>query len=124
MKGVLHTVEAVLGVMIILLGVIMVYPIRAKTEVQLSEIGYVCLKELDQEGTLKYYVENDLTFDLNTSLRNCIAQIADFTFEICDTAVCNPNTVPDDKEIFVSNYLVSGYETYEANLVSVWLWLK
>lgn len=124
MKGFLHIVEAVLGVMIILLGVIMVYPVRTKSEVQLSEIGYVCLKELDQEGTLKYYVENDLTSNLNTTLRSCITQIADFTFEICDTAVCNANAVPDDKEIFVSNYLVSGYETYEANLISVWLWLK
>ena len=124
MKGVLHTIEAVLGVMIILLGVTMVYPIRAKTEVQLSEIGYLCLKELDQEGTLKYYVENDMTSNINTSLKSCIPQIADFTFEICSTVICNPSVIPNNKQIFVSNYLLSGYETYEANLVSVWLWLK
>ncbi len=124
MRGVLQTLEAVLGVMVILIGLTTVYPVREKGEFQLSTTGYNCLRQLDQEGNLKYFVENDLVIDLNNSLRDCIPRIADFTFKICNTDLCNPDVVPQNKEIFVANYLVAGHESFENNLVSLWLWLK
>lgn len=124
MKGVLHTLEAVIAVMIILLGVGFIYPLREKVELSAADVGYKCLSSLDQEGLLKYYVSNDMTSSLNNSLRNCITLGIDFNFKMCDSAVCNPDSIPDDKEIFFSSYLVSGYETYDSRLVNVWLWLK
>ena len=124
MKGILHILEAVTAVIIIILGVGFVYPMREKVELSVADVGYKCLTSLDQEGLLKYYVSNDMTSSLNNSLRNCITSAIDFNFKICDSAVCNPESIPDNKEIFTSSYLVSGYETYDSNLVNVWLWIR
>jgi hypothetical protein len=124
MKGVLHTLEAVIAVMIILLGIGFIYPLRDKPELSIAVVGYKCLSSLDQEGLLKYYISNDMTSNLNNSLRDCITPAIDFNLKICDSAVCNPDSIPDDKEIFISSYLVSGYEIYDSRLVNVWLWLK
>ena len=112
MKGVLHTLEAVIAVMIILLGVGFVYPMREKPELSIADVGYKCLSSLDQEGLLKYYVSNDMTSSLNNSLGNCITPGIGFNFKMCDSAVCNPDSIPDDKEIFISSYLLIRINTY------------
>jgi len=124
MKATIHTIEAVLGVLIVLLGMTLIYPVREREEIQLTSIGRNCLKSLDQEGILKYYVSNDMSSSLNNSLRGCLPQITDFTFKVCDSVNCNADFIPENKAIFVSSYIVSGYEGYEAKLVNLWLWLK
>ncbi len=124
MKATLSTIEAVLGVIVIFVGMTFIYPIRETGDVGLTTISYKCLESLDQEGLLRYYIANSLTTDLNNSVKSCLPGITRFEFSICDSVDCNPNSIPSDKEIFVSSYLISGYETYDSKMINLWVWLK
>lgn len=124
MKGTIDIIEAIIGAIIVLVGITMLYPVGETTEAQLTDVGYDCLRNLDQAEVLKYYVANDMTSSLNSSLRGCLPGIIEFSFKACDSVNCNPDYIPTNREVFVSGYLVSGYESYDARLVNVWLWLK
>lgn len=124
MKATLSTIEAVLGVIVIFVGMTFIYPIRETSDVGLTTVSYKCLESLDQEGLLRYYIANSLTTDLNNSIKSCLPGITRFEFSVCDSVDCNPNSIPSDKEIFVSSYLISGYETYDSKMINLWVWLK
>ena len=124
MKGVISIIEGVMAVMIIMVGISMIYPIRARGEFDFTYASYNCLKLMDQEGYLRYYVENDITDDLNTSLKSCLPGIVEYTFNYCDSVNCNPDNVPGDRDVFVSSYFLSGHENYDSKLINLWVWLK
>jgi len=125
MRGTIHTIEAILGAVILLVGIMSIYPTEETREFYFSDQGYNCLKYLDQEGLLRYYIYNDLTDDLNNSLRNCLPPISDYSFEICLTSSCISTSIPSDKSTFLSSYLVAGNTSnYDHRLVNLWIWLK
>jgi len=123
MKATIHTIEAVIGTLILLVGVMSIYPVEERTSFYFSDDGYSCLRYLDDSGLLRNYVYNDMIVELNNSLRNCLPQIASYTFKICRTTSCI-TTLPSDRSIFLSSYLLSGDNAYDKRIINVWLWLK
>lgn len=123
MRATVHTIEAVIGTLILLVGVMSIYPISQGEELHLSENGYNCLKYLDDGGQLRNYVYNALTTDLNTSLKDCLPQATGYTFKICATMDCS-DTVPTDRSVFLSSYILSGQKNYDPKIINLWVWMK
>ena len=125
MRATIHTIEAIIGAVILLVGVMSIYPIEETKEFYFSDQGYNCLKYLDQKGLLRYYVYHDLNDKLNNGLRACLPPISDYTFKICSTPSCISNSIPSDKSTFLSSYLIAGNSSnYDRRLINLWIWLK
>jgi hypothetical protein len=127
MKATFHTIEAIIGTLILLAGVMSIYPIEEKREFYFSDQGYDCLEYLDQQGLLRHYVYNSLNDELNNSLRSCLPPISGYTFEICSTMPCI-TSLPTDRSTFLSTYLIAGNNkgtpSYDPRIVNLWMWLK
>ena len=123
MKATIHTIEAIIGTLILLVGVMSIYPISDGEDVYLSEDGYNCLKYLDDSGQLRNYVYNGLITEINNSLRDCLPQVTGYTFKICATMDCS-ETLPIDRSIFLSSYLLSGQKSYDPKIINLWVWMK
>jgi hypothetical protein len=127
MKATIHTIEAIIGTLILLVGVMSIYPIEEREEFYFSDEGYDCLNYLDQKGLLRYYVYNNMLDDLNNSLRSCLLGISDYTFQICSSLPCTA-TIPTDRSTFLSSYLIAGENKNETNydprMINLWMWLK
>jgi len=124
MKAMLYTLEAVFGAVLILVGLFFISPIQQQKEFKFSETSYSCLNYLDQNELLRYYAVNDMRIELNNSLKNCLPPILDFTFEICTSPTCKSTSMPYDKPVYISSYLIAGYTNYTRNLINLWVWLK
>ena len=120
----MHTMEAILSSVLILIGVSLIFPMQQKAETSFSEDGYACLKYLDQEGLLRYYVLNSMNTELESSLKSCLPPVSDFKFKICNTADCRDVTVPYTKTVYLSSYLISGENTYNRKIINLWVWSK
>jgi len=122
MKGFIKTLEAVLGVILIIIPLFTLYTPQ-RIEEQFSDIGYNCLKDLDNRNLLRYYAVNNMNTELNNNLRDCLPYLIEFNFKICTTSVCSVN-VPENKTVFLSSYVIAGHESIEPTLINLWLWSK
>jgi hypothetical protein len=116
--------EAVLGSIIILIGIMLIFPTQQQREISFSESGFSCLNYLDQKGFLRYYMVNDMITELNNSLKDCLPALADFKFKICTTSDCIDSTIPYNKTVYLSSYLIAGENTYNRMLINLWIWSK
>lgn len=127
MKATFHTIEAIIGTLILLVGVMSIYPIQNGEEFYFSDEGYDCLNYLDQRGLLRYYVYNNLLDELNSTIRSCLPGITDYMFQICSSLPCTAN-LPTDRSTFLSSYLIAGENkgaaNYDPRMVNLWVWSK
>lgn len=122
MKAMLYTIEAVFGAILILVGIMSIFPIQQQ-ETAFSDVGYSCLNYLDREGILRYYAVNDMITELNNSLKNCLPSVMDFMVKVCSSSDCK-GTTPTDKSVYLSSYLIAGENTYNNKLINLWVWLR
>ncbi|MFH0928736.1 MAG: hypothetical protein V1818_00060 [Candidatus Aenigmatarchaeota archaeon] len=122
MKATMYTIEAVIGTLILLIGVISIFPLEQEGEFQFSYHGYDCLKYLDDAGVLRRYAYNGMNAELNSSLYNCLPRTAGYAFKICSSSPCI-ETLPE-KDVVLSSYLVSGETTYDPRIINLWVWSK
>jgi hypothetical protein len=78
---------------------------------------------MDQRGELRYYAVNNLTEELNASLRECLPSVFDFKFRMCPSSDCKED-VPSNRSVYISNYLIAGENLYNKRLVNLWMWPK
>jgi len=123
MKAMLYTVEAILGALLVLIGIMSIFPIQQQKEMIFSDVGYSCLNYLDQKGFLRHYAVNDLITELNNSLKNCLPSVTEFNFKICSSSDCKEST-PTDKNVYLSSYIIAGENSYDKRLINLWVWLK
>lgn len=124
MKGMMHTLEAVLGSVLVLVGIMMIFPVQQTSEINFSEVGYSCLNYLGQNGLLRYYAINNMNAELNDSLKVCLPSVANFKLKICSTSDCTDNDIPYDKTVYLSSYLIAGENTYNKKIINLWIWLR
>lgn len=120
----MHTMEAILGTLFILGGILLIFPSQQQNEINFSEISYSCLNSLDQGGLLRYYAVNNMNSQLNDSLRSCLPAVADFKFKTCSSSNCIDTTIPYNKTIYLSSYLIAGENTYGRKVINLWVWSK
>jgi len=123
MKGFAHTIESIFGAILILITLLNIYTIQTRPNDNLSELGYKCLKNIDNEGLLRYYALNALNLELNNNLRECLPFTIDFKFKVCSTSDCTI-PLPKDKSIFLSSYLIAGDDSFNPSLINLWIWSK
>ncbi|NIM47258.1 MAG: hypothetical protein GTN40_03825 [Candidatus Aenigmarchaeota archaeon] len=121
MKGYVKTLEAGIAIILILISMVFLFPEKTKTEPQISDVGYNCLKYLDYGKSLRYYAVNDFESDLINDLRSCLPPILNYTAKICTTTLCNTE-LPSDKTVFLSSYLISGEDSINPVLINLWVW--
>lgn len=123
MKGIMYTMEVILGAILVLLGIMVIFPAQ-QVERGFSESGYSCLNYLDQKGLLRYYTLNNMNTELNDSLKSCLPSIVDFKFKICSSSDCKDITIPYNKTVYLSSYFIAGENTYNKRLINLWIWSK
>jgi hypothetical protein len=116
--------EAILGSILVLVGIMLIFPTQQQREINFSEIGFSCLNSLDQKGFLRNYIVNDMVTELNNSLKDCLSAVADFKFKICSSSDCIDQTIPYNKTVYISSYLIAGENTYNRKLINLWIWSK
>ncbi len=119
-KGLTYTLEAIIGSVIILLALSTYFTFTPISKISTS-IGYDCLREADNKNVLRYYAANNFIEDLNSFLRNCLPTTYDFKVKICNKLPCN-ETLPENKSITISSYLISGYTNFQPLLINLWVW--
>lgn len=124
MKGLIYTLEAILGAIIILVGITLIFTGQQQKKQGLSEVSYFCLNYLDQNNSLRHYAMNNMLTELNSSLRSCLPATADFRFKVCTSSDCRDSTVPYNKTVYLSSYLVAGENTFNREIINLWVWLK
>lgn len=122
-KGFEKTLEAAIAIVLILVSMVFLFTGEEVTEPQMSVTGYECLKNLDNQGLLRYYAANDLGDSLNADLKACIPPLLNYTVKICATSTCN-TLLPINKTVFLSTYLIAGDNSFNPRLVDLWVWLK
>jgi len=124
MKGMMHTLEAVLGSVLVLVGIMMIFPVQQVSEINFSEVGYSCLNYLDQNGLLRYYAINNMNTELNDSLRLCLPPTSNFKFRVCSVTDCIDDNIPYDKAVYLSSYLIAGENYYNKKIINLWVWSR
>jgi hypothetical protein len=122
-KGFEKTLEAAIAIVLILVSIVFMFTNKEITEPQMSATGYECLKNLDNQGLLRYYAANGLEDSLNADLKTCIPPLLNYTTKICATSTCN-TVLPINKTVFLSTYLIAGDNSFNPRLVDLWVWLK
>jgi len=120
-KGFWRTFESVLAVMI-LVFFMLTLGVRYATlppEADLPERGYKMLKDLDNRGELRPYVVNNQTDALESKI-----SITGYNHAV---QICSPENVcygeePGGLNVWVSTYLVSGWNTYDPYEVKLFMW--
>ena len=123
MKGFVKTLEAGIAIVLILVSMVFLFPEKTRTEPQISDTGYSCLKYLDYEGVLRYYAVNNLEPDLISDLGDCLPPILNYTAKICTTSTCITE-LPENEAISSSSYLIAGEDFVEPTLINLWFWSK
>lgn len=123
MRGMLYTLEAILATVMILVGIVSIFPIQEQKETIFSDVGRSCLSYLDQNGLLRHYAVNGMEAELASSLRNCLPQVTDFSVKICSSSNCTAS-IPGEETVYLSSYLIAGENSYNKKLVELWVWRK
>ncbi|MEM1535335.1 MAG: hypothetical protein QW199_02425 [Candidatus Pacearchaeota archaeon] len=128
-KSALRIIEAIIGLLIILLG--LVYFVSQQTK-QLSrkehvkEIATIILDEIEKNATLRSYVQYNNINELNSSIAAMLTKLAPrYEFNFCLTAsenTCLP-ILPEKKDIYVSSLLISYVDGGNVNATKLILFL-
>ena len=121
MKGFIKTLEAGIAIVLMLVSIVFLFTQREAHKTQMSDAGYNCLRNLDNNGTLRYYSENNLEAELTSDLRGCIPPLFNYSVKICTSSSCI-SQLPFNKEIFLSSYLIAGESSFEPALINLWVW--
>lgn len=116
-KGVLYTLEAIIGGLIILSSLVLIYiPQSQQIEEDriLKELGFGCLKYLDDKGLLRYYFFNDNSTLIN-ELESCI-KIAGFSL--------SSENLSTNKTVVTVEYLIAGEKSFNPMFIKLYMWPK
>ncbi|OGI11726.1 hypothetical protein A3K64_00335 [Candidatus Micrarchaeota archaeon RBG_16_36_9] len=121
MKGFIKTVEAGIAIVLMLVSIVFLFVQNKPYEPQIADLGYNCLKNMDDDGTLRYYAENNLESNIISDLRYCIPPLFDYKVKVCTTSHCI-SELQTDKTIFLSSYIIAGSDSFNPRLVNLWIW--
>jgi hypothetical protein len=121
-KGFTYTLEIVIGTVFVLLMLSIYFVHKPITEMDTS-IGYKCLRSLDKNNILEYYSVNKDEQGLSDSLKGCLPPSYEFRVRICENLECSV-TLPENKTIIVTSYLVSGFTTFNPAFINLWMWKR
>jgi hypothetical protein len=119
-KGMMKTLEASLSIVIVLSSIVFLFPGSAVSS-QPSYDAYNCLRQMDNEGSLGYFAQNNMQDELNARLAECIPVTFNYTAKICATS-CGADL--PSKTVTLSSYMVAGSDSFSPAMINVWVWSK
>jgi hypothetical protein len=122
MKGVIYTLEAVIGTIILVAGITAVLQ-NPQEQPGFSSTGYMCLESLDKTGQLALFAVSDMDDELAASLRGCLPATLDFAVKVCPSADCS-ESLPSGRSVYASSYIIAGHDSYDRKLVNLWVWMR
>ncbi len=109
MKGVVNTIEALIGAIMILGLMIFLFTPQPMQEPDMYRTSYTCLKYAKDSENIK------------TSLDQCIPDTYKFDYRICETADCPASglvsSLPENTTIVSAEYIDSG-----PRLIKIWVY--
>jgi hypothetical protein len=133
-KGVIRVIEAVVGVLLVLLGLIYFVSQQTKTlgkEEKAREVLRFVLAEIEKNATMREYIlkqDSDSISSLNQSLKQIFSNIApQYEFSFCfakPESVCKPAGIPD-KDVYADSLFVSSFDgQVNATKLMLFVWRK
>lgn len=120
-KGQLFLLEVFIALSVLILLLLALFQVEFTNvptyQDDLSEIGYDTLNSLNEIGTLKPMVYNQLTSDLAASLEESLADNILWRLSVNNSAGSNvfniywERTPPIDASVGITDYILYGYET-------------
>ncbi|MEM4357895.1 MAG: hypothetical protein QW244_00865 [Candidatus Pacearchaeota archaeon] len=133
-KAVLRVIEAVIGVMIILMALIYFVAQQTKNlskEEKIKEIARTVLDSIEKNQTMRDYIINNEIDSLNDSIKAMLLNLFpqyDFDFCIAEEIfkICSPLRLPEKKDIYADSLFVSYEEggIIKTKKFMLYLWLK
>ena len=130
-RGVVRVIEAVVGVLLVLLGLVYFVSQQAKTlgkEEKAREVLRLVLSEIEKNETIREYIITNNKVQLNNSLRSIFANVASqYDFNFCITQpdlMCIANT--PNKDVFVDSLFISFVDKGNINATKLvlFIWQK
>jgi len=117
MKGMFHTIEAVIVLAMLMVSVAVVFkPIqRADDSTLLAKSGYSVLHHLDDSGRLRQAAASNDMASIRAELRQWLS---DFDVEIC-TLICTGTTRQD---VTAVDYFIAGYQSFDPIRIRLYMW--
>lgn len=107
MKGVVHTLEAVIAIGMLLVAVLGLFkplPV-ADNSAMLAQSGYAALQYLEDSGELRPALAAKSVETIRAALQPLLS---DFELEIC-----NPDCSGTQQRAIAIDYFISGYQAYQ-----------
>jgi hypothetical protein len=121
MKGQWKTVESIMAGLVILLFVALLTSTTIQVPVSVQSYGYKALHTLYDRGTIRGYAA-----DMNTSAISAEIETTGYLFGfnhsvmVCNETVC-AGSVPDSENVWASNLIIAGDESYEPSEVILYV---
>jgi len=122
-KGLSFTFEAILAGFLILSSLLFFFKapnLGDTSTVGVSEMGYDCLRSLDENNELREYAMNNDNVSIGNKLQHCLD--INYTVQICRD-VCNSVAAPANQTVVVSNYFIAGDKDIDPLYVKLNMWL-
>jgi len=124
MKGFIKSLEAFIAAIMIFIVLIILFPPQTKLDAQVRTLSYNCIVYLDNKGSLRYNIEHNLDSSITSDLRSCLPVTLDFSFKYCSVSSCPPDSLPVNKTIVSTVYLIAGVSTPKPYVFNLWVWSK
>jgi len=121
MRGFWHLVDAVLA-SIILLGFVVVMGQNIAVMPQEEPLNYLAfeeLMELDEQGILR---DHAIAMDYAGLNSHVTLYVYNHSIEICDSSDNCVGERPEDKNVWVGTYVISGKDAYDPHTVKLYVW--
>ncbi len=121
MRGFWHLVDAVMA-SIIILGFVGLMSQSAILVPEIEDLNFAAfqeLKELDEQGILRDYTVAMDPVGLNSEVT---LYVYNHSIQICDYSGTCAGERPEDKNVWVGTYLVSGKDYYSPHTVKLYIW--
>ena len=124
-KGYMYTLEALIGVTLILVSIVVMLNISqvpaSFSTALIKRQGFEALEFLDQSGELRPTVFAKNKIELKNRLRSLLPPSISFDLDIC-TVACFAN-VPQRRTVISVDYYIDGYhDTFSPKKVKLWMW--
>lgn len=122
MKGILHTMEAIIAGIIVILFLVAIVSRQASVAPGPSVIimqGLEELRDLDRKGILRDYVIDRDNTGLNSEVR---IGYFNHSISICDTGGACTGSAPSAENVWLATYFVAGKNDYTPYEVILYLW--
>jgi len=108
-KGISFTLEAIISGLLIITSILFFFQFSGTSDfysMGVSEIGYDCMKSLDEHGLMREHALNGDAASIESGLQECLGGL-NHSVQLCENT-CSQATSPENNTVIVSSYFIAG----------------